>query len=440
MAALSVVLLLVGGDFSYLAARYLPHANFNWDYVLWPTNFLSPTMEVQHFSTWGPSLPLFFTTLYAIVRGLQTRRWGWIVLGAFVLGVLFEFKPFAFIVLMAALCAAAVFSGADWPARRRYAAAVALGILFSLPFVIGAMSIDPSDRRSRLVFEVLLLPKRMLIKIDLTKAFADAASRLSPWPPLETPIFLLLATVVFLAVGIGVRWVGAPGVWRAIRGQGESGPDTAAWRLLGWGVVAGVAIPCVLATEPYVDTLQFHLTGLYLMWIFAAAGLVAFARAHRRLGALAIAAAIAVALPSSIHYLARKWTDAERPPRVALTRNETAIAEHLRQYDPETTVILHDRPLAPSLTTIVAGRRIVLGWDVRYSAVGGEERLADVNAFFGSSRGDPDAAFEILRRYRVTHVIVRAEDSVHPAVLARLKPLVTFPDVTLYAVPPAVGP
>jgi hypothetical protein len=38
----------------------------------------------------------------------------------------------------------------------------------------------------------------------------------------------------------------------------------------------------------------------------------------------------------------------------------------------------------------------VLGWDVRYSAVGGEERLADVNAFFGSSRGDPDAAFEIL--------------------------------------------
>ncbi|MEO8259901.1 MAG: hypothetical protein ABI868_21330 [Acidobacteriota bacterium] len=440
VAALSVVLLLVGGDFSYLAARYLPHANFNWDYVLWPTNFLSPTMEVQHFSTWGPSLPLFFVTLYALVRGLQTRQWGWIVLGSFVLGVLFEFKPFAFIVLMAALCAAAVFAGADWPARRRYAATVALGVLFSLPFVIGAISIDPSDRRSRLVFDVLLLPKRMLIKIDLTTAFADAARRLSPWPVLETPVFLLLATVVFLAVGIGVRWVGAPGVWRAIRGRGPAGPDAAGWRLLGWGVVAGIAIPCVVATEPYVDTLQFHLTGLYLLWIFAAAGLVAFARAHRRTGAIAVAAAIAVAVPSSIHFLSRKWTDAERPPRVTLTRNENAIAEHLRRYDPETTVILHDRPLAPSLTTIVAGRRIVLGWDVRYSAVGGEERLADVNAFFGSSRGDPEAAFDVLRRYHVTHLIVRSEDSVHPAVLARLKPLVTFPDVTLYAVPPTIGP
>jgi len=77
---------------------------------------------------------------------------------------------------------------------------------------------------------------------------------------------------------------------------------------------------------------------------------------------------------------------------------------------------------------------------VRYSAVGGEERLADVNAFFGSSRGDPDAAFEILRRYHVTHVIVRSEDSVHPAVLARLSPLLTYPDVTLYAVPSSAGP
>jgi hypothetical protein len=440
VAVLAVVLLLVGGDFSYLAAWYLPHADYNWDYVLWPTNFLSPTMEVQHFSTWGPSLPLFFTTLYAIVRGLQTRRWGWIVLGAFVLGVLFEFKPFAFIVLMAALCAATIFSGADWAARRRYAATMALGVFFALPSLIGAISIDPSDRRSHLVFDVLLLPKRMLIKIDLTKAFADAASRLSPWPPLETPIFLFLATTVFLAVGIGIRWVGAPGVWRAIRGQGTAGPDTAGWRLLGWGVVAGIAIPCVVATEPYVDTLQFHLTGLYLMWIFAAAGLVAFARAHPRVGAVAITAAIAVALPSSIHYLSRKWTDAERPPRVTLSPSGTAIAEHLRQYDPETTVILHDRPLAPSLTTILAGRRIVLGWDVRYSAVGGEDRLRDVNAFFGSSRGDPDAALETLRRYHVTHVIVTDEDSVHPAVLARLKPLVTLPDVTLYGVASAVGP
>ena len=152
--------------------------------------------------------------------------------------------------------------------------------------------------------------------------------------------------------------------------------------------------------------------------------------------------ALAVSLPSSIHYLARKWTDQTRPPRATLTRGEVTIADYLRrETDPETTVILHDRPLAPSLTTIVSERRIVLGWDVRYSAVGGEARLNDVNRFYASSGWDPEAAFEILRRYHVTHVIVRHQSNrVHPAVLARLKPVLEFPEVSLYSVPSSSGP
>src|SRR5204862_5762961 len=122
-------------------------------------------------------------------------------------------------------------------------------------------------------------------------------------PELRTPLLLLMATVVFLALGIGIRWIGAPGVWSAIRPSarsrdasesGTSAADAAAWRLLGWGVIAGVAIPFVIATDPYVDTLQFYLTGLYLMWIFTAVALIAFARVHPRIGWLAIAAAIAL--------------------------------------------------------------------------------------------------------------------------------------------------
>jgi hypothetical protein len=441
VAALAAVLILVGGDFSYLAAWFLPHATFEWDYVLWPTNFLSTTMEVLHFSTWGPSLPIFFTVLYAIVRGLQTRRWGWIVMASVAMAVLFEFKPFAYVVLMAALCAAAVFAGGDWPARRRFAATVGLGVLLTLPFLIGAATLDPGDRRTRLLIDFFLLPKRMLIKLDLTAYVMKVARGLIRWPPARTPVFLLLATILFLAVGIGVRWLGAAGVWRAVRGKAGEGRDVAAWRLLGWAVVAGIAIPFVLVTDPYVDTLQFYLTALYLMWIFAAVALVGFGRAHPRLGGVAVAVAIALALPSSIHFLHRRWTDPQRPPRVVLTRDELIIAEHLRTTtDPETTVILHDRPLSPSLTTIVSERRIVLGWDVRYSAVGGEDRLRDVNAFYSSSNGSPDAALEMLDRYHVTHVIVNNRDRVHPSVLARLKPVLQFPDATLYAVPSPPGP
>ncbi|PWT79877.1 MAG: hypothetical protein C5B57_13155 [Blastocatellia bacterium] len=438
-AVLAVILILVGGDFSYLAAWFLPHNTYQWDYLLWPTNFLSPTMEVQHFATWGPSLPLIFTTLYAAVRGFQTRAYGWTVLSALLMAVLFEFKPFAFIVLIAGACAATVFAHGDWAVRRRLAWMIGLSILFSLPFLIAAATIDPSDRRSRLVIDPFLLPKRMLIKTDLTEAFMSAVNRVAPWPSVRTWMFLLMASVVFLVGGVGVRWLAAPRVWKALRRKGDG--DAAAWRLLAWGSIAGVVIPFVVATDPYVDTLQFHLTGLYLAWIFVAVALADLARARPKTGRLVIAAVIAAALPSSLHYLGRKWTDTDRPPKASLTRAELTIAEQLRQYDPETTVVLHDRPLAPSLTTIVAARRIVLGWDVRYSAVGGEDRLRDVNAFYTSVDRNPDEALEILRRYKVTHVIVRTPaDRVHPSVIARLNAVLQFPEVALYAVPLLTGP
>jgi hypothetical protein len=422
VAVLASALVIAGSDFSYLAGWWLPHTNLDWDFVLWPTNFLSPTMHVLQFNTWGPSLPVFFTALYAIVRGLQTGSRGWLATGAFALAVLFEFKPFAYIVLIAAIGAAALFSGRDWATRWRLVGVGVLTAVFTVPLILDIFALAPGDRRSKLVIDFFLLPERMLIKTDLAGAFASLAE----------PVRLSLATALFLIVGVGVRWVGAPGVWRAIR-HGV-GPDNAAWRLLAWIVVAGLAIPFVLTTDPYVDTINFHLTGLYLMWVFAAAALVRLSQRGPR--GLAVAAlAVALTMPSTVHYLARKWTEAGRPPRAALSRSEVAIAEYLKQTDPELTVILHDRPLAPSLLTVVSERRIVLGWDVRYSAVGGEGRLADVNAFYASADGDPDAAAEILRRYKVTHVVVRSEgDRVHPDVLAGLQLVLRFPDVALYQV------
>jgi hypothetical protein len=442
VAALAVALVLLCSDFSYLAAWYLPGAasSANWDYVLWPTNFLSPTMQILHYNTWGLSLPLFFTVLYSIVRGLQTRRLGWIALSAFLLAILFEFRPFAYVVLMGALGIATLLWWRDQVVRWHFIATAALGVLFTTPFLYGAATLAPEDRRTRLVVEFFPLVNRMLIKLGLEDAFPEWIAAHVPWAPLRTPVFYLLATAAFLAVGVGVRWVGVPGVWRALRGRFDSGPNAAAWSLLGWCVVVGVAIPFVIATDPYVDTLNFYVTGLYLLWIFTAAGLVGFARARPAVGGLAIAAAIAFSMPSSMHYLQRRWTDRERPPRVDLSAAEIRIADYLRnRTDPETTVVLHDRPLSPSLITILAERRIVLGWDVTYSAVGGHERLRDVNRFFSSADGNPDAAFESLGRYRVTHVIVRDDDQVHPAVLAKLHMLMQFPGAALYTVPPTTS-
>jgi hypothetical protein len=431
VAFLAVVLMLVGGDFSYLAAWLLPHATDQWDFLLWPTNFFSPTMEVLHFNTWTPTLPVFFGALYATVRALKTKSPGWTVAAALLLPALFQFKPFAFMVIVAALFAAAVFAGRDGDARRRLGMTLGLGVLLTLPFAYSVAT--QADRRSRFLIDLFLLPRRMLLKLDLT-AWADAvAARVAPVPLLHRPILLAIATGLFFAGGLGIRWIGMPGVWRAIRRR--SAEDASAWSLLGWMTAAGILIPFVLVTDPYVDTLQFYQTGLYVLWIFTAVALVGFARRRPAVGAVAIALAIAVSLPSSLHFLHTKWTDDRREPRVALSRGEVAIANYLQAADPVATVVLHDRPAQPSLIAILSERRVVLGWGHPYYAVGSAGRLNDINAFYESTNADPRATYAMLDRYHVTHVIVADRNHVHPGVLARLQPLVRFPDVTLYAVP-----
>ena len=68
--------------------------------------------------------------------------------------------------------------------------------------------------------------------------------------------------------------------------------------------------------------------------------------------------------------------------------------------------------------------------------MGSAQRVRDVDRFFTSDKRNPADALETLQRYGVTHVVVRNDrDRVHPDVLARLTPLLSFPDVTLYAAP-----
>ena len=418
-ALLSMALLLIGGDFSYIAAWALPHSNMNWDDVLWPTNFLSPTADVLHFNSWTPSLPIFFMALWAIAHGFKTREHRWTVLSGLLLGVLFQFKPFAFIVLSAALSASFVFSGRDWDARWRYATVLVIGGIAALPFVYRSTRLY-ADRRSELRLDFFVLPERMLIKLDLVQAFSS----------LPRPIYLLAATALFFAGGLGIRWVGLGRVWRAICGLQDA--HAAAWRMIAWVVVAGIAIPFVLVTEPYNDTLQFYQVGLYPLWIFTAVALIALVRKDRALGSVAIAAAIAVSLPSSVHYLSRKWHDNARPALAGLTKTEIDIANYLRTKDPETTVILNNRPLEPSPLAVLSERRIVLAWG-RY-AVGSGERLREVEAFFGGSR-TVENTLAILRKHHVTHVVVHpARDRVPAEVIAMLKPVMGDDQVKLFEV------
>jgi hypothetical protein len=377
-------------------------------------------MEVLHFNSWTPSLPIFFTVLWGIAHGFHTRDHRWTILSALLMGVLFQFKPFAFIVLAAALSASIVFAGRDWDARWRYATVLLLGGICALPFAYRAVRLY-ADRRSELRLAYFVLPERMLIKLDLSSAFSS----------LPRPVSLLAATALFFAGGLGIRWIGLPRLWRSVRGRET--PNAGTWRLLGWGAVAGIAIPFALVTEPYNDTLQFYQVGLYLLWIFTAVTLMALLRKSRALGSAAIALAIAVSLPSSVHYLSRKWNDSQRPALAGLTKAELDIADYLRRQDPESTVILNDRPLDPSLLAVLSERRVVLAWG-RY-AVGSGERLREVDAFFGGSR-TLENTLDILRQHHVTHVVVHSDrDRVPPDALEKLRVVMGDDAVKLYEVP-----
>ena len=201
----------------------------------------------------------------------------------------------------------------------------------------------------------------MLISIDLTSAFADAASRLiltvaapsnthssccsRPWCSWPSGS----ACDGWVRRGCGERSA-APGI-RPIR-------TLTSWRLFGMGsrcresrsrasLQPSPTLTRCSSISPACISCGSSRRPLWLAFGF---------RAHRRLGVLAIARGdrrgppILDSLPGAKMERRRgaAWG-------VTLTRNETAIAEHLRSVrHPETTVILHDRPLAPSLTTYLS--------------------------------------------------------------------------------------
>src|SRR5439155_20235447 len=100
-----------------------------------------------------------------------------------------------------------------------------------------------------------------------------------------------------------------------------------------------------------------------------------------------VAFAIAAAIPSSMHYLIEKHGDGPNHPLVHLSPSELAVAAYLHTQDPESTVILHDRPLDPSLFVITSERRSVLSWAAYVT--GSEVRRREVDRCFRSADGEP---------------------------------------------------
>ena len=424
VGGLAAALLLFGSDFSYLIAWFTRPPTHLWDYVIWSTNFLSPSAETLYFNPYTAALAVSFAGLYGLVLAERSDGMAWTLVVAALFTTLLQFKPFAYAVVVAGLCAVTVLPGAPWPVRRRYASIVAVSLVLAIPYLYRIMTLY-AESQARLAIGFFQLPRTMLSKLALRPTLMRGTSEAGLGGIAQEWTTVAVATILFFVMGQGYRLLGWPEVWRALRGRAGQID-----RLCGWMVVAGLTIPFVIVTIPYHQTLHFYQMALFLLPLFVARTLWRLPRWRR---AVAIAITFAVAAPTTGHYLWRKWNDEQRPFAIA-TAGHRAVAERLRALDPESTVVLHSRPQDPSLIAILSERRTVLAW-WRYVR-GSDARRHEVDWFFRSAARDPGRALRLLRTYRVTHVVENTRiDRIHPEVTRRLTRVLRAGALVLYEVP-----
>jgi hypothetical protein len=427
-AVVGTVLLLAGSDLSFIVPLVADTARLTWDPVIWSSNFLSPGAETLLFNTWTPSLVVVLSGFYALACADRGGSRGWLLLASALFATLVQFKTFAYAAIVGGLAAAALVAGVDRARRTRYALTLGLTLLLSSPYLAEVAS-GYEESQASLVFEPFVLPSRMMDKLTLDRTMARWTAAIGATGMSAQVLTMSVATALFLAGGLGARWAGVPALWRTLRLR-DGGPPV--WAAIGWTIVAGAAIPFAVATDPYYGTAHFHQTALFLLWLFAGRALANVSGAGRR--AAAIAVVVALAVPSTAHYLARKTGDRARP-LARLDAGALSIARYLRGLDPAVTVVLHRDPDGPSLLGILGEQPVVLAW-ARYVR-GSDDRRRDVRQFFASADGDAAQALGTLARYNVTHVVTFTDsDHVHPDVLTHLQPVIRTTHATLYAVPP----
>jgi hypothetical protein len=164
------------------------------------------------------------------------------------------------------------------------------------------------------------------------------------------------AAGLWLVLSLGLRLVGLPEAFRALRGPAVASA-AATLALTGWplGLLFRVAAPDVLATEKVVNDAAYLVEQSGpLLWAFTAIALARFA-ATRPKRLLAAAAVLLLATPASVQYAAKKLRTAPDRLPAPMVRAMDALAKASRAGD-----VVLQRPGAryPPAPVILAGRRV----------------------------------------------------------------------------------
>jgi len=433
-AGVTAALVFSGSGLAYLAGWWAPSMVQN-DTLIWSSMFLAPSAEWLFFNPWAPTLAVMGVGFYALTR-LQDAAWiRWSLVAGLCFGFAFMFKSFSFAVVVPALGIAAFVAllrrEVIW--SRLVVVAVA-SVAAATPWLLVILPHNKADNRGAVIsVEFVSLVRRMLLKTDLTGTLETFVHRFSADP--NYWILLTIASLIFLVGGLGARCLGLVTLVRAAIGSAPM----RRWTPLAWIVILGVAMPFFVAVQPFPNSIQTYMFGMFALWPFAVRVIWPPDARPSVLRWAATAALVVCSVPATVHYAVSAHAAPAGKPLATLTEGDRRVIRVLDRASPTTTMMVQSEPLWPSLYAIESDRRVVLAWS---SYVSGDESAAvtalenRIAALFGSpdTIGADDIGF--LKQYHVTHVIERpGTDRLHPNVVAQLR-LVTGTDtVRLYEVP-----
>lgn len=434
-AVVTTILVCTGSSLAYVAAWFWP-SMVALDPLIWSSMLLAPSAEWLFFNPWAPALTLVCAGVYALNRAFAPPQLPWSVVASGCFGLVFMVKSFALPVTLAALGMTSLVLACrrDWRAAARTAAIAAGAVLWAAPWLAAILPYNQVENRgARVTVEWLSLVRRMLMKTGLTAPIEDSLRYITATPTPE--MILLVASVIFLVGGLGMRCIGLGTVVRAAIGDMQ----VRRFMPLAWIAIIGTALSFVFAVAPFPNSIQTYMFALFVLWPFAVWRIwPAHARpTPRRLAATV--ALIALSIPSTVHYVLAAH-DAARGEAIAnMTEGDFKIVRYLQRTDRATTLVAHSDPLWPSLYALESGRRVVLAWSSYVEGDGSREvkALSDhIARFFGSAESPGIDDLGLLRHYGVTHVIERLpDDQLHPNVRRQLRLVTGTPTVRLYEVP-----
>lgn len=360
---------------------------------------------VFYANTIAPALLIALGALVAIGRHEEEPRPGGLALAAILAAAVAPFKVFTAAQLLLAL-------GLAWLLRRRPRALLAPMLVLGVVLAAVVVSSTGGDAP----------PPRVVVGVFTPTDEARAAFGLPPAAGLRH----VLSGLAWLCLSLGLRVVGLPGAWRALRGPGLAGAGAGAMALVGWPLATFLSV----RVDPGHDESFYFLqaSGLVL-WLFGAAALVA--PAPRR-WALSVAVSLTALVPAA-EFVARK---AAQPPERVAAASVRAMRALRAASAPGDVVLTRPRVERVPLPVVLAGRRVVLAdyigyWQQFTTLEAVAERREGLRAFFRST--DPGEARRLAARFGARFVALSGEPAAVEATAA-LRPLFREDGQRVYAI------